>query len=574
MNTIVLSPRQNLALRVIAAVIFTAMFQYVVAARNGNREWQWIFAYGLIFVFFTMWSSTPQEFFLGQGKQAFDFLRYAMSKASMQSEKSAALLDRPVSFWILMPSIVITWIFAKSIRNASSLAGSFGIVGGVAYAAWYVSFFTAGIVIFNFRTGKYQFKSLAEAIEQCYGSPATLSFMAAITYRLFNEVWSNSIVVGSFYGEYHSPSWWAAVILSTAIPAVYVFIGGMRSSLTSDAIQAFLAAVLLFIVLGYSSHYIDGGFTSLFTLGSDWSIQGGLDLFFVALLQALTSYPFHDPVLTDRAFLSTPKTMLWSFMVGGVVAAGAIVLFSTLGVYGKSIGIGGEPALVSKAISSSLFTIVNIIFLTSSISTLDSTFASTAKIVGLEMSGFIPSLNPTGNIGPLKPTDSGLDHRHLWIGRIAILVMAVCGTLPLLAESDALDATLISGTTVMGLGTPVLFILMWRDRFKKARLAFHLNFWCGVVLGIMYQWEICVSRDENGDCIEKASYMKDKWMTIGNGSYNILLGVNVYGYLICLSGFVLGFIIDQLILDGKKGPQSIIEKELVEVEPSAPSLEA
>lgn len=55
--------------------------------------------------------------------------------------------------------------------------------------------------------------------------------------RLEQEVWSNSLVVASFYGPVHSTNWWMAAIVSTAIPAFYCFTGGMRASLFTDVFQ-------------------------------------------------------------------------------------------------------------------------------------------------------------------------------------------------------------------------------------------------------------------------------------------------------------------------------------------------
>lgn len=62
----------------------------------------------------------------------------------------------------------------------------------------------------------------------------------------------------------------------------------------------------------------------------------------------------------------------------------------------------------------------------------------------------------------LLPTDAAFSlllllhlHRHAWVGRIAIVFMAVVGLLPLIAGPSALDATTISGTMVVGLGPPV-----------------------------------------------------------------------------------------------------------------------
>lgn len=51
-----------------------------------------------------------------------------------------------------MMSIFISWIFAKSVTNAADLGASFGIVGGLAYATYWLSIPLAGIVIYRLRT--------------------------------------------------------------------------------------------------------------------------------------------------------------------------------------------------------------------------------------------------------------------------------------------------------------------------------------------------------------------------------------------------------------------------------------
>ena len=50
-------------------------------------------------------------------------------------------------------------------------------------------------------------------------------------------MWSNSLVVAGFYGPVHSAAWWAAACVSTAIPALYCFTGGMRAALLTDVYQ-------------------------------------------------------------------------------------------------------------------------------------------------------------------------------------------------------------------------------------------------------------------------------------------------------------------------------------------------
>ena len=59
----------------------------------------------------------------------------AKNKSNFFSGLSAK--DAQPGFWMLTSSLVISWLFAKSITNAANLGLSFGIVGGLAYAMYY-----------------------------------------------------------------------------------------------------------------------------------------------------------------------------------------------------------------------------------------------------------------------------------------------------------------------------------------------------------------------------------------------------------------------------------------------------
>ena len=74
-----------------------------------------------------------------------------------------------------MPSAFITWIFAKSINNAAVLGGYYGVLGGFAYASWYVSFWTAGLIGYVLRT-RHGYRSLTTAVDKLYGPTAGLCF--------------------------------------------------------------------------------------------------------------------------------------------------------------------------------------------------------------------------------------------------------------------------------------------------------------------------------------------------------------------------------------------------------------
>lgn len=366
-------------------------------------------------------------------------------------------------------------------------------------------------------------------------------------------MWSNSLVVGTFYSDNpHDQDWWLAVVLSVSIPMIYVSLGGLRSSLVSDAIQAILALVLLVVVIGI---IVPKARSNLATWNPKpgrevFSLEGGIDLVLVGLMQGLLSYPFFDPVLTDRTFLASPKTMLKSFVVGGTLAAGFIVMFSFIGIYGNmeaaylkytetDVGVGGVsiaglskglPSHVSRYISRTCFTLVNIVMLTSSISTLDSTFSSVSKLVGPELMGFLRTTRP-GTTNDATPRD-------IVAGRFAIVALAVAGVLPLISNLDALSATTISGTVAMGLGPPMIFL----EHCKGLRPTdFHLSFWLGVLLGTFYQ----LSNEYPGD-------FRLNDLHLGEGSYRKLLGVNLLGACACCAAFWIGNVVDAKLFGNKE----------------------
>lgn len=470
----------------------------VAAAVLGySIQWQFMFIYALLLCTSSPWTSNPLAFFRG--------------KMDENVKPRTGCL-------ILSMSSFISWVFAKSVYNASSLGASYGWIGGLAYSAWYVAFLSTAFVVYKLRGAG--FTSIPEAIHTKFGKAATAAFMLAVSYRLVNEIWSNAMVVASFYGPVQTIEWWVSALVSVFVPVLYVMNGGMRSSLMSDVIQGVVAIFFLgfiaFVVTGKT-----GGGSELLSHNpvpgrAMISLEGGLDLLFTGLLQGFFSYAFFDPVLTDRAFLGSRKVMVTSFVAGGTLAALFIFIFGLIGVYGSTINVGGSPADISNNLGGAAFSIVNLIMMTSSLSTLDSTFSSISKIWGVEAAGMVKS-------GKLKNV-ADADANDMKNGRIAIVLLAIIGAVPLMSDLTILSATTVSGTIVMGLGPPVFYAALSGKDGAQKPFAFHLSFWGGVALGVIFQMNLSVG----------------SWMNIGEGKYAKLFGFNLYGLLIVSFLFALG----------------------------------
>jgi len=421
------------------------------------------------------------------------------------------------SLWLLVASATISWIFAKSIANATNLAHAFGVYGGIGYSLYYGSFVTAGVTIYFLRT-RGGYRSLPAFLVEKYGPLCARVFLIAISIRLFNEVWSNTKVASLYFGPEGSGEYWTAVLIITGFTLFYSWKGGLRSSLLTDSVQMVFVALLLGVVLSeLGPELARSGLPSV----SESTRSAGLTFCALACIQ-IFSYPFHDPVLTDRAFITSPGTMLKGFVISGLIGGGLIFLFGLIGLYGRHIGLpaaGDAVVAVPRSIGLSALLVFNAIMLSSAGSTLDSTFSSTAKLGARDW---------PNRKGP--PSDDDLSR-----GRWIMILIALIGNAPLLTYfigdrigPAIIKATTISGTMVMGLAP--IFLLSFIS--SAGRWSFHLAFWPGLLLGV-------------GKAVDGVGGIDlfRRWMEIGSGEYALSLGLNLYGLLLCTAGYLGGALI-------------------------------
>lgn len=449
-----------------------------ITSTTGLLFWGFLVVYGALMLAMSPRAVTLGGFFKGEDNQG-----------------------RSATPWLITSSIFISWIFAKSVTNAANLGASYGLVGGLAYATYWLAIPLTGLVIYRLRR-RFAVSGLVSFLSQHYGRGAALAFSAAILIRLFNEVWSNTAVVGGYYGESGSGEFIGAALLFTAVTLAYSLRGGLRSSIITDAAQSAIFLVALVWALGL---VLPQHSPSELSSTSTWALSGGVDLLLVAGLQVL-SYGFHDPVLTDRGFISEEKTMLRSFFIAGALGFLSILAFSLIGVHAQLTGLAASdnvPAALAKTMGIGALLLMTVVMVSAAGSTLDSTFSSLAKLVGREL----PWL-----------AGHDLGQKAIGVGMAVMVVFALLGNLPMIAGTDILKATTISGTMVIGLA-PVFLL---HGLVTPTRLGFHLSFWCGIALGLALT----------------LGWIPQSW-AIGDGKYALLLGTNLYGLGLCVLGYLV-----------------------------------
>lgn len=457
--------------------------------------WLILFGYCGLILYITPGRVTPAQFFSGGSK-----------------------LGVPPNAVLLGASGAISWVMAKSLDNAMNLSAAFGLWGGLAYAAYWLAFIVVGVAAYFLRT-RGGFRSMAEFLNIKYGRLATKMFLTVIAIRLFNEVWSNTKVTSQFFGSEGSSGYWIAAAVVTIFTVFYSWRGGLRSSILTDAMQMLLISVLLVVTLAtLTPGLFERGVPSVGHGVTPAMQAGGLTFMGLALVQVL-SYGFHDPVMTDRAFISPPKSMLIGFVLAAIFGGGLITLFSTTGLYAIAAGIdtGSSVAVaVPATIGIWMSLLFNAIMLTSAGSTMDSTFSSTAKFSARDWPGH------TGHTP---------DENQARFGRKAMVVIALLGNLPLLSlyingvGPAVIAATIISGTAIMGLAP--IFLLAWIR--PAGALSFHLALWPGVAIGVLLVAQKFLGLE-----------VIPNWIDLGNGKYAQTLGINVWGLMLCTGGYLIG----------------------------------
>ena len=96
-------------------------------------------------------------------------------------------------------------------------------------------------------------------------------------------------------------------------------------------------------------------------------------------------------------------------------------------------------------------------------------------------------------------------------GRLAMMLLAVLGTIPVFLGPEVLSATTVSGTMVIGLA-PVF--ICWKAQVPP--LGFHLSVWTGIIIGAIF-----------------AFGWIPKGLIFFEGTYGDLLSVNLWGTALC-----------------------------------------
>ena len=372
---------------------------------------------------------------------------------------------RAPGLWVLVLSQVTTWIFARSLMNAAILGFFYGIWGVLAYAAYYGSFLTGGLIVDRLREGGAG--SVQDWLVARFGRAGVTAYNMVIALRLLSEVFANLLVVGLIFGAVlpdMASAQPVAIVIVAVLGLAYSAWGGLSASLRTDVVQmviflvVFMAALLALVTMP------DFDLGAVLAAPGTSGAWNGQILLLVAVLQVV-SYPAHDPVMMDRGFIADRATTRASFVHAFWISTLCIIGFGLFGIQAALVGADYEGQLLgtwAAMFPAWVFAALMLSLLVSALSTLDSALASAARLVVEELR--------------LAP-------RSLSGGRAAMLVfMGLGAVLTLWGNQTLFDAVAVSGTASMFLA-PVLVVGLIMGR--RVALWAYLVAFAAAILGAL-----------------------------------------------------------------------------------------
>lgn len=355
--------------------------------------------------------------------------------------------------WTLVLSQVTTWIFARSLLTAAVLGFYYGTPGAMAYAAYYFSFLSGGMIIDRLRF-HYGYNSIQVFLSDRFGHTGTSCYNFVIALRLVSEVFANLLVVGTIFtvtfgadlfggvfGDAIGDGGGVAILVLALVGMAYSMLGGLRASLRTDVLQmlVFLAVFGIAFIALITHETFDFG-AAMQAEGTAGALPGWV-LLAVAGLQVV-SYPMHDPVMMDRGLLADRRTTAWSFFHAFWISVLCIFGFGLFGVQAGILAEAGEEmqAVWARMFSPWVLVAMNMALIVSAISTLDSTLSSASKLVVVDMRA-LP--------------------RTVMSGRLVMAGFMLAGLLfCFFGTQDLFGAVAVSGTASMYLA-PVILFMLW-----------------------------------------------------------------------------------------------------------------
>ncbi|WP_096391167.1 sodium:solute symporter family protein [Halopenitus persicus] len=397
-----------------------------------------------------------------------------------QTMEEYAVAGRSYPWWMMLFTVLATWIIASFYTSWFAMAGTSGAI------AFYIVLYTiAGLVVYYaiapriWKWGKlHDLYNMPDFIRLRFDSP-TLAVLVAIGAIVIGAPWQvlsiKTFGMLMYEATNGTISFDVGMGIITAVVLGYIVFSGMRSVVVTDFVQGIISTVIVFIALVWISNALFGGFGPLLdqvaTQQSELLTVQGSTGYWASIILTGTIGGYAWLEIFNRIFLAKDVTEVKKVAVGAPILV-TVTSFMVL-VLGLGVGLVPEAAeagqsaffvMAEAAGGPLLLAGVGIIVLAAGMSSIDSQLATMGVVVSWNV---VKELKPDISTGKAVNVS-----RVVIVAWVLVAYYLATLDLPLLAR-----IAIWTYEGIVHLFPPIALGLIWKRGNATAALA-------GIVVGL------------------------------------------------------------------------------------------
>ena len=397
------------------------------------------------------------------------------AKASKNTE-DYFLAGRQLPFWALSITFIASWWGGGSAIDLVDHGFNQGISSFWIYGMP-VLFSTFLMYLFSKAIRKIGTITQPQLMELRYNKKVAFLLSLLILIFMILGVATQAVVIGNFFQSFFDIDYKIAALVGTSIVLIYSFFGGFKGVVVTDIIQfvfLLIAAIVLFVVAytqsgGFEAvrdialqnnkpeffsffHNISNNLVFIITFGCSWMIQANI----------------WQRISATKKPSDAKKMMLLAFVV--FIPLYLIVTLTgvlSLGLFPTVPEGGIVPAMIIKFMPAGLAALMFVGLCSAIMSTMDSMINTGALVLSVDIykSKIKPLVTPK---------------QMVWAGKIATLIIALCGLLISLEIRSILRIAWIgSDFLTTGAFVPLILAFIWKPGNSKGAFA-------SIIFGLLF----------------------------------------------------------------------------------------
>ncbi len=373
------------------------------------------------------------------------FFKSKIIEKSSDSKTDFILAGRKLTLPLFVATLVATWY--GNIIGVGEFVFQYGLV---TWICWGLAYYIAGGIFALFIAGKIRdadFHTIPEFIVSKYGKKAGL--VAAVIVLIITTPAAYLFMLGTLLQMFLDIDISIAIIFGALISLVYLFTGGFKADVLTNAVQ-FVFMFLGFIFLLIFSINEFGGFDTMLARLPEkhLTIDGGLSWQYILAWYIIAFQTLIDPTFHQRCAAASSHSVAKK---GVLISIGMWAIFDMLtlftGFYSKAF-IDTIPSFAYTELADVVLPVIFkgfffITLLATVMSTLDSYAFISAATLGNDI--LKPYFEPFRDLSSPSVT------------RISLFVVSIAGVVPAILFPSAIDLIYIAGSiAVPGLLAPLI----------------------------------------------------------------------------------------------------------------------